>query len=99
MSQATDNNLTCRSSAITFRIRNRLLSPDPPSLLSLEFNAVSLARPKRINASLVEDYSPAAKRARMLSYLQEALDLCDTTLAYLDEDDARNSEGAVPGSK
>jgi hypothetical protein len=35
----------------------------------------------------------------MCSYLQEALDLCDTTLAFLDEDDARDSgERAILGS-
>jgi hypothetical protein len=100
MSQATDNYMTRRSSASRFPIRNRLVSPDPPSLLSLEYNTVALARPKRINASFVEDSSPAAKRARMCSYLQEALDLCDTTLAFLDEDDARDSgERAILGSK
>ena len=90
MSQATDNNITCsRSSASTFRIRNRLFSPDPPSLLSLQYNAVAQAQaqPKRINALFLEDSSPAAKRARMCSYLQEALDLCNITLAFLDEDD------------
>ena len=87
MSQSTDNNIMCRSSASTFRIRNRLVSPDPPSLLSLEYNAVAQAQPKRINALFLEDSLPAAKRARMYSYLQEALDLCDITLALLDEDD------------
>jgi hypothetical protein len=84
MSHATDNTMTCRSSASRSRIRNRLASQDPPSLLSLEYNAAALARPKRTNASFLDDSSPAAKRARMLSYLQEALDLCDTTLALLD---------------
>jgi hypothetical protein len=87
MSQAADNNIACRSSASSFRIRNRMVSPDPPSLLSLEYNAVAQARPTRINASFLEDSSPAAKRARMCSYLQEALDLCDTTLALLDNED------------
>jgi hypothetical protein len=70
-----------------FRIRNRLVSPNAPSLLSSENNALAQALPTRINASFLEDPSPAAKRARMCSYLQEALDLCDTTLALLEEDD------------
>jgi hypothetical protein len=87
MSPATDNNITCTSFVSRFRIRNRLVSPDPPSLLSLEYNAVAQARPKPINASFLEDSSPAAKRARMCSYLQEALDLCNTTLALLDDED------------
>jgi hypothetical protein len=87
MSQATDNNITSRSSASRFRIRNRLVSPDPPSLLSLEYNGVAQAQPKRINALFLEDSSPAAKRARVCSYLQEALDLCDIALTLLDEDE------------
>jgi hypothetical protein len=35
----------------------------------------------------------------MLSFLQEAMDLCDTTLAFFDEDDPRKSERAVIGCK
>lgn len=89
MSQdATDNNITRRSSASRFRIRNRLVSLDPPNSLSLEYNhGVALARPERINASFLEDSSPAAKQARMCSCIQEALDLCDITMALLDEDE------------
>jgi hypothetical protein len=32
----------------------------------------------------------------MLSYLQEALDLCDTTLAFLDEDDTSEKRRGSP---
>jgi hypothetical protein len=88
--EATDNSIMCRSSASRFRLINRLVSPDSqdsPSSLSLEYNGIALARPKRTNASFVEDFSPAAKQARMCSYLQEALDLYDIALTLLDEDD------------
>jgi hypothetical protein len=55
----------------------------------LEYAVDVMALPKRVSASsFLEDPPPAAKRARICSYLQEALDLCNTTLELLEEDDA-----------
>jgi hypothetical protein len=90
MSPATTSKsiTSCRSFADGFRLGNRLVS-DSPSISSPENSVVALALllpDKRSSASFPED-SAARKRARICSYLQEALDLCDTSLALLDDDD------------
>lgn len=96
MIQAKDNSITCRSSASGLRLGNQLVSPDPSSLPSLLNNIGALALPhKRVSASFQEDSSPAVKRARLCSYLQEALDLGDTTLLIINEDYDSESEGLV----
>jgi hypothetical protein len=57
---------------------------------SPENSVVALARlppAERNSSSFLEDSSPATKRARVCSYLQEAMDLCDISLALLNDDD------------
>jgi hypothetical protein len=95
MSPATTSKNNTSSSADGFRHRSRLVS-DLPRVSSSECSVVALARllPERSSASFLEDSSPVAKRARVCFYLQEALDLCDMSLALLNDDDDDDDDDA-----